>query len=79
MCNVYGEACFSKKKMFTNGLNMGLTLWAWTEKTVHGIETHWLSCKEKVLGATDSKEYRVESSGTEKDSSLLISLKMVEL
>ena len=27
---------------------MGLTLRAWVEKTVHGVETYWLSGKEKV-------------------------------
>ena len=42
--------------MFTNGLNMGLPLWDWIEKTVHGMEMHWLSGKEKVPGAAVSKE-----------------------
>ena len=31
------------KQMFTNELNMGLPLWARIEKSVHGVETHWLS------------------------------------
>ena len=47
MCNVYEEACFSQK-MFTNELNMGLPLQAWVEKTVHGVDIHWLSSKKKI-------------------------------
>ena len=34
---------------------MSLQLQAWVEKTVHGVETHWLSGKEKVPAATVSK------------------------
>ena len=34
---------------------MGLPLQACDEKTVHREETHWLSGKEKVLGAVVSK------------------------
>ena len=46
--DVYEEAYFSlKKKKFINGLNMGLSQWAWLKKTVHGEETPWLSSKEK--------------------------------
>ena len=37
-----------RESIFTNGLNMDLPLWAWVKKTVHGMETHWLFCKEKV-------------------------------
>ena len=55
MCNTYKEACFSQK-IFTNGLNMVWSLWAWVEKQVHGVETHWLSGKEKFLDAVVSKE-----------------------
>ena len=33
--------------MFTNGLNVGLPQQVSEEKTVHGMETHWLSGKEK--------------------------------
>ena len=40
------------KRMFTNGLNMGLLLLPWVEKTVCGVETHWLFGKEKAPGAT---------------------------
>ena len=47
--------------MFTNKLNMGLPLWSWMEKTVHGVKKHWLSNKEKVLGATVSKEGHADS------------------
>ena len=32
MCDMYGEECFSKKKMLTNGLNMGLPQQARIEK-----------------------------------------------
>ena len=39
-----------------NWLNIDLPLQAWVEKTVHGMETHWLSSKEKVPGAAVSKE-----------------------
>ena len=60
------------KKMCTNVLNMGLPLQTWVEKTVHGVEAHWPSCKEKVLGAAVSKKCL---AGTWKDLSLLISLK----
>ena len=44
------------EKMFTNGLNMGLPLCAWVKKIVLGVETPWLSGKEKVQGAAVSKE-----------------------
>ena len=37
------------KKMFTNGLNMGLLL----EKTIHWEEAHWLS---------DQKKFRTQQS-----------------
>ena len=47
--------------MFTKGLNMGLLLWAWVEKTVHGVVTHWLSGKEQVLNAAVSKEGLADS------------------
>ena len=55
MCDVYREIC-SSYKMFTNGLNITLTHWAWVENTVHGVKTCWLSAKEKVVRVTDSKE-----------------------
>ena len=60
MCDVWRKTCFSQK-MFTNRLNIGLLLWDWMEKTVHRVETHWLSSKEKVLGAVVSKEGHADS------------------
>ena len=35
---------------------MGLPLHARVEKTVHEVETHWLSDRGKVLGTADNKE-----------------------
>ena len=55
VCDVYREAWVSQK-MFPNKLNMDLPLWDWVEKTVHGVEIHWLFGKEKVLGTVISKE-----------------------
>ena len=60
MCDEYGEAYFNWK-IFTNELNMGLQLWSWVEKTVHGVKTHWLSNKEKVPGRVISKEGHANS------------------
>ena len=40
---------------------MGLPLWTWAKKTVHGVKTHWLSSKEKVPGAIVSKEDNADS------------------
>ena len=42
--------------MFTNEINMDWPLQGWVKKTVFGMETHWLSGKEKVPGAADSKK-----------------------
>ena len=62
MFDVYKEAGFNKKKkIFMNGLNMGLPQYTWVEKTVHGVETHLLSGKEKVLDAAFSKEDNADS------------------
>ena len=66
-CEIYEEdvMCIKKhvliKRMFTNWLNMGLPRWAWVEKTVHRVETHWLSSKEKVLDTAVSKEGHADS------------------
>ena len=49
------EVCFSLN-IFTNRLNMGLPQLAWVEKTIDGVETHWLSGREKVSNAKLSKE-----------------------
>ena len=35
-CDVYGKACFIE--VFTKGLDMGLPLECWVEKTVYGME-----------------------------------------
>ena len=35
---------------------MGFLQQAWAEKTVYGVETHWLSNKEKVIGAAVNKD-----------------------
>ena len=53
MYDAYGEECLSQK-MFTNGLNIGLSPWALMKMTIYGEETYWLSGKEKVLGAAIS-------------------------
>ena len=39
---------------------MGLPLWVWVEKTVHGVKTDWLSCKKKVLGIVIRKESHID-------------------
>ena len=65
-----------KKKKFTNGLNLCVSLPAWVEKTVDGLETCWLSGKEKVLGIAYNKEGHADSI---LNSSLLITLKKVQL
>ena len=58
--NEYGEACLVKK-MFTNALNMILSIQAWVKQTVHGVEIHWLSSKEKVLCPAVSLEGHAKS------------------
>ena len=35
---------------------MGLPQLAWVEKTVEGVETYWLSSKEKVLDTVVNKK-----------------------
>ena len=56
MIDIYGETSFGQK-MFTNELNMDLPLlWVQVKKTVHRMETLWLSVKEKVLAAAVNKE-----------------------
>ena len=57
MYDFYGEVRFSQK-IFTNFLNIDLPLSAKFKKTVHEVDEHWLSGKEKVLGASFSKEGR---------------------
>ena len=36
-------------------LQIDLPLWAWAEKTIHGVEAHRLTSKEKVPGTAVSK------------------------
>ena len=55
-CLICIETHILVKKIFTNRLNLNLTLQAWIKKTVHGGETHWISSKEKVLDAVINKE-----------------------
>ena len=52
---------------------------AWVEKTVHGIETLWLSGGETVLGAAVSKEGNADSVENWKNPSYLISSKKMQL
>ena len=52
---------FVSKKMFTNWVNISLPLETWVKKTVHGVEAHWLSSKEKVPGSAISKEGQADS------------------
>ena len=63
MRDVYEEARFNKKNVYK----------------VHGVETHWLSDKEKFLGAVISKKKCLQSSESWKDSLILISSKKVQL
>ena len=84
ICDVYRETCLNnikKKKMHTNGLNMGLPLLAWVKKTIYRQETHWLSRKENIPSAVVSKEGHTNRGylcGALKNLSLLISLKKVK-
>ena len=43
-------------KVLTNGQNIGLTLWAWVNRSAQAMEAHSLSGKEKGLGAVINKE-----------------------
>ena len=54
MCDVYREVCLSQKKMFINGLSMGLSLSAGLKKTDFRVKTNWLSSKEKVMATAVS-------------------------
>ena len=60
MCDIFGEVYFSQK-IFTNELNMGLSLWTQVEKAGHGVETYWPSVKEKVSVKAVSKEGQADS------------------
>ena len=67
--------------MFTDRLNMGLSLRVWIKKTVHRVEAQWLSGKEKVPDSAVIKEGHADSflGHEKKPKSLLISLKKVQL
>ena len=54
MCDMHEEACFSKKKMFTNGLNMGFHYKLDLKNSLGSRNS--LSGKEKVVGTAVSKE-----------------------
>ena len=58
--NVCREICFSKKD-FTNSQNMGLPLCIWVKITIQGVETDWLTGKEKVSSLEVSKEGHADS------------------
>ena len=60
MSVVCGGACFCEK-VLTNKQDIALPLWTKVEKTVNGVETHWISRKERVPGAVVSKEGDFES------------------
>ena len=45
-CEINWRMLYVCRRLFTNGLNMGLPLWV--EKTVGGVDTHWLSGNEKI-------------------------------
>ena len=67
------------KKTYTIGLNMGFPLRAWVEKKVYGVETHWFSGKEKILGIAVRKEGHADSPLGDERTQDLISLKKVQL
>ena len=53
---IYIYICIYIYIYITNDQNIGLLQRAQIEKTVHGIETHWLFGKENVPGAVVYKE-----------------------
>ena len=55
--DVYGEACFSEKKII-NGLSMSLPVRVRVKKTIHQLETHGHFSKGKVLGVVVNKKVR---------------------
>ena len=56
--NVWSEekSMFSYKNWLQIGKNMGLPRWVRVENTIHKMEKHWLTGKEKVLDAVVSKQ-----------------------
>ena len=59
ICDVHSEACSSKKKKVNKKQCFAMTSWSWNE---NGMETHWLSGKEKILGAAVNKEGHYKNS-----------------
>ena len=57
MYDAYAESCFSKKKKNVNKRAKH----GFVQNTVHGVETHWLSRKEKVMGTAVRKESHADS------------------
>ena len=61
MCEINGEAYFSHKYVYKWSKHRFAINPARLEKTLHEVEIHWLSDKEKVLGAVVSKEGHADS------------------
>ena len=67
------------KKISTNGLNMGLLLQTWVEKTVDEGVAHWLSCKEKVpVAAVCQKSYTDSVLGHKRTHHNWLSFKKIQ-
>ena len=48
--------------MFTNEQSVDLLLQARVKKTIHGVKTHWLSSKGRVLATVANKEGNADKS-----------------
>ena len=78
MHEVYEEAGFLKE-IFTNGLNIGLSLQVRVENIVHCVEKWWLFGKEKVQYAVINKEGHADNLlGHEKTHDLISLKKMLQ-
>ena len=55
------EVSFSKKEKVCKWSKHGLPLRAWREKTVNGVERHWLFAKETVPCTVVIKEGHADS------------------
>ena len=60
MPDMYRDAWFLSKN-FIIGPNISFLQWGRIKKTIYGMETHWLSGKEKVLSVAVSKESHADS------------------
>ena len=60
-CVMYMEKHVLVEEMFTNEINMGFSLRAWIKKTVNWVQRYWFPGKDKVPGATVSREGYVDS------------------